>query len=57
MALHAEQLTLTSAAVEKTSVSAYAMLAHALPLIRAKALNTGNVDWPAEEAALLTDDQ
>ncbi|MCF3496315.1 hypothetical protein C7E15_02645 [Stenotrophomonas maltophilia] len=56
-ALNAEQLTLTSAAVEKTGVSAYAMLAHALPLIRAKALNTGNVDWPAEEAALLTDDQ
>ncbi len=56
-ALHAEQLTLTSAAVEATGVSAYAMLAHALPLIRAKALNTGNVNWPAEEAALLTDDQ
>lgn len=55
--LQAEQLTLTSAAVEATGVSAHAMLAHALPLIRAKALNTGNVDWPAEEAALLTDDQ
>lgn len=55
--LHAERLTLTSAAVEATDVSAYDMMAHALPLIRAKALNTGNVNWAAEEAALLTDDQ
>ncbi|WP_111178224.1 S41 family peptidase [Stenotrophomonas maltophilia] len=56
-ALHAERLTLTSAALETTDVSAYDVMAHALPLIRVKALNTGNVNWPAEEAALLTGEQ
>lgn len=54
--LHAEHLTLAPTSAEASTVSAYDMMAHALPLIRAKALNSGNVDWPAEEGALSDDD-
>lgn len=49
-----EHLMLTSQPGESTDVSAHDMVAHALALIRANALNANNVSWSAEEAARLT---
>jgi len=51
-----EHLMLTAEPAKSTGVSAHDMVAHALPLIRANALNAGNVNWSAEETALLTPD-
>lgn len=51
-----EHLMLTSRPAKSAGISAHDMLAHALPLIRANALNADNVRWSAEEAALLTPD-
>lgn len=54
--LDVEHLTLTAQPAKSSAVSAHDMVAHALPLIRANALNAHNVSWSAEEAALLTPD-
>lgn len=48
-----EHLALKAEPVPLGGMSAYDVLAHALPVIRANALNASNVDWSAEEAALL----
>lgn len=54
--VRAEQLRLTATAAAAPAVSAHDMLAHALPLIRERALNAARVDWAAEEAGLASAD-
>lgn len=51
-----DHITLSAQAPREASVTAHDVLSHALPIIRAKALNAGNVDWPAREQALLSPD-
>lgn len=50
--VNVQRLTLTSEPAVSAGVSAYDMIAYALPIIRANALNAGNVDWSAQEAMM-----
>ncbi|WP_422509191.1 S41 family peptidase [Stenotrophomonas sp. GZD-301] len=47
-----QRLTLTSEPAVSGDVSAYDMMAYALPIIRANALNAGKVDWSAHKAKM-----
>jgi len=49
-----QNLTLVAQAPASTEVSAHDLAAYVLPILRANALNADKVDWPAQEAALLT---
>ena len=49
-----ENLRLTQEAVSSVGITAHDMLTYALPIIRAEALNAGNVNWSAEETVQLS---